>query len=210
MIVTESIPVGTTEIAHLLSFAVAGCTAAPAAPDREEERWVDRARAGDHAAFSWLLARYRQRTVRLAAHVLRRPGEAEDAAQEAFVLAFRKLSSFRGNAKFYTWLYAIVVRVCLDRKRSARWQAESGCQRAVDLAGAESGVEDRLLVEALLDRLSPPMRAALVLREQEGLEYDEIASVLRIPIGTVRSRLNSARAQFRALWQAAMEEANNV
>ena len=68
----------------------------------------------------------------------------------------------------------------------------------------------RLLVEALLDRLTPRLRAALVLRELEGMEYGEIAGALRIPVGTVRSRLNAARAQFRALWSAAMREAEDV
>src|SRR5437763_295375 len=84
--------------------------------DPEEARWIERARAGEEAAFRWLLARYRERVVRLAAHILRRPDEAEDAAQEAFIRAFRRLRSFRGDARFYTWLYQIVVRVCLDRR----------------------------------------------------------------------------------------------
>jgi RNA polymerase sigma-70 factor (ECF subfamily) len=71
-------------------------------------------------------------------------------------------------------------------------------------------VQARLLVGALLDRLTPPIRATLVLREMEGLEYEEIARILRIPAGTVRSRLNAARTQFRALWQEATEEADRV
>lgn len=198
------------------AFAVAAGgarTDSPTLPDREEEAWVARAREGDHEAFGWLLARYRGRAVRLAAHVLRRPGEAEDAAQEAFVLAFRSLRSFRGQGRFYTWLYAIVVRVCLERKRSARWRSETPMDSVPDAPAsrpASGGCDERLLVESLLDRMTPPMRAALVLRELEGLEYEEIAQALRIPVGTVRSRLNAARAQFRALWQAAQEETRHV
>src|SRR5205823_578806 len=172
---------------------------APVAPavteDREEAAWVDRARAGEEAAFRWLLSRYRERAVRLAAHVLRRPDEAEDVAQEAFIRAFRNLRSFRGDGRFYTWLYQIVIRVCLDRRRLSRWTAETPTEDLPHEAGGplESvGANSRLLVEALMNRLSPPMRAALVLRELEGLEYDEIAQVLGIPIGTVRSRLNAA------------------
>ncbi len=182
---------------------------AMAACDPEEEAWLQRACEGDPRAFGWLLTRYRDRVVRLAAHVLRNPDEAEDAAQEAFVRAFRSLRGYSGRSSFYTWLYHIAVRVCLDRRKLRRWTAETPL--ADELAGGPREVAvDRLVVEALLDRLSPPMRAALVLREMDGLEYGEIAEVLDIPIGTVRSRLSAARAQFRELYQAANEEAERV
>src|SRR5258708_39124666 len=98
--------------------------------DREEAGWIARAKTGDEAAIGWLIARYRQRAVRLATHILRRPGEAEDVAQEAFVRAFRNLHSFRGEGRFYTWLYQIVVRICLDRRKLARWVAETPLQGA--------------------------------------------------------------------------------
>ena len=97
--------------------------------DREEERQIDRARCGQAEAIDWLLVRYRPRVVRLSAHILRRPGEAEDVAQEAFVRAFRNLHTYRGEGRFYTWLYQIVVRVCLDRRRLARWTATSSFTR---------------------------------------------------------------------------------
>jgi RNA polymerase sigma-70 factor (ECF subfamily) len=173
--------------------------------DREEAVWVARARAGDEAAYRWLLDRYRARAVRLAAHVLRHGGEAEDVAQEAFLKAFRRLSSFRGEGRFSAWLFGIVVRLCLDRRRSARWMREVP-EDAPPPPAPTDDPDTRLLVGVLLDRLSPPMRAALVLREMEGLDYDEIAQTLGIPVGTVRSRLHAARAQFRALWTAALEE----
>ena len=179
--------------------------------EREEAAWLARARAGDEAAYRWLLGRYRARVVRLAAHVLRREGEAEDVAQEAFLRAFRRLPSFRGEGRFSAWLFGIAVRLCLDRRRSAWWAREVSEEAAppsppLSLASPAGAADTRLLVGTLLDRLSPPMRAALVLREMEGLEYDEIAATLGIPVGTVRSRLHSARAQFRALWTAALQE----
>jgi RNA polymerase sigma-70 factor (ECF subfamily) len=182
--------------------------------DREEERWIERARRGDAVAIDWLLARYRARVVRLAAHILRRPGEAEDVAQEAFVRAFRNLRSFRGEGRFYTWLYQIVVRICLDRRRLARWDAEmpldtlSACHAEADSGLA--AIESQLLVETLLDQLTPPMRAMLVLRELEGLEYEEIARVLQIPVGRVRWRLHTARVQFQELWRQASKETEYV
>jgi RNA polymerase sigma-70 factor (ECF subfamily) len=184
------------------------------AEDGEEACQVARAQAGDEAAISWLIARYRHRAVRLAAHILRRPGEAEDVAQEAFVRAFRSLHAFRGEGRFYTWLYQIVVRICLDRRQLARWNAEQPLETSTasceDSAAPMDGVETRLLVETLLDRLPAPTRAILILRELEGLEYAEIAQVLRIPIGRVRWRLHAARAQFRELWQNALQEADHV
>jgi RNA polymerase sigma-70 factor (ECF subfamily) len=143
--------------------------------------------------------------------MLRRPEEAEDVAQEAFLRAFGRLRSFRGEARFSTWLAQIVLRLCLDRRRLARWKAEVSVEEgraAGRLAprAAAGDVDLRLVVETLLDSLSPPMRAALVLRELEGLDYQEIAQVLRIPVGTVRSRRNAARAQFRRLWEEARQE----
>lgn len=181
--------------------------------DREEALWVARAQTGDQAAFRWLLARYRPNVLRLAMHVLRREGEAEDAAQEAFVRAFGSICSFRAQSRFSTWLYKIAVRVCLDKRRLARWDAESSPlveDRAAPEAVETTGeIETRLLVEQLLSKLSPPIRAALVLREIEELEYSEIAQILGIPIGTVRSRLSAARAQFRALWAEALRENAN-
>lgn len=177
--------------------------------DREEARWVARAQAGDAAGQRWLLERYRVRMVRLAAHVLRGEADAEDVAQEAFVQAFRHLGALRGDgAGFAPWLRRIVVRRCLDHlRRPSRGRevpAEQAREQHVDDGAA--GTDTRLLVETLLDRLAPALRAALVLRECEGMGYDEIADVLRVPVGTVRSRLHAARAQFRALWLAAEQE----
>ena len=175
---------------------------------REEALWIARAKTGDEAAYRWLLDRYRARAVRLATHVLRRDSEAEDVAQEAFVKAFGRLSAFRGTGRFAPWLFQIVVRLCLDKKRLARWGAEVPDAFAPTSMIPAQDPTTRLLVSALLDQLSPPMRAALVLREMEGLDYEEIAQTLNIPVGTVRSRLNAARAQFRALWEAAQEDSH--
>ncbi len=172
--------------------------------DPEEARWVARAREGDEAAYAWLLAAHRARAVRLASHVLRRPDEAEDVAQEAFLKAFRRLNEFRGEGGFYSWLYPIVVRTCLDRRRLFRWVREAFGLEAVPPRLAQQPPDeealDRVLVGALLDRLPMQARIVLVLRELEGLEYEEIAAALQVPIGTVRSRLNTARMRFRKLW----------
>ena len=181
---------------------------APPRDAREEAAWLARARAGEDAAFRWLLARYRLRALRLAGHVLRSgEADAEDAVQEAFVRAFRAVPTLHGDA-FFPFLCRITVRVCADRQRRAGWGRE---RPLADWdAPAPPPSEMRLLVGALLDRLSPPLRAALVLREMDGMDYDDIARILQVPVGTVRSRLSAARAQFRQWWTAAQEETDNV
>jgi RNA polymerase sigma-70 factor (ECF subfamily) len=180
----------------------------------EEARQIALAQSGSDAAIDWLLARHRDRVVRLAAHILRRSGDAEDAAQEAFVRAFRSLHTFRGGGRFYTWLYQIVVRVCLDYRRLARWDSEVSIDNLLEIAPAThaglNAVDSRVLVETLLDRISPPMRAALVLRELEGLEYEEIARVMQIPVGRVKWRLHVARAEFQRLLASVNKETEDV
>ena len=180
--------------------------------DTEETVWLRRAKEGNLEAFNWLMNRYRERAVRLAAHVLRRPAEAEDLVQEAFLRAFSQIQGFRGEAQFYTWLYRIVVRLCLNRMRSPEWgnrECEMDDLLLANVTVAETS-DTRLFMETLLDNLSPPLRAALILREVEGLDYTEIAETLQIPVGTVRSRLSAARLQFRTLWERAMEDVKNV
>lgn len=185
---------------------------ADSAERREERAWLDRCAEGDERAIRWVLHRYRDRVVRLAGHVLHNPREAEDVAQEAFVKAFRQIGQFRGESGFYAWLYRIVINLCLDRMRRKSVTSEMPMEDSIapTLAANSPDMEKRLAVEQVLNSLTPPMRAALVLREVEGLEYAEIAVVLNIPVGTVRSRLNTAREQFRRRWMAIQEETDHV
>ncbi len=178
----------------------------------EERAMLNRCAQGDERAIRWVLDRYRDRVVRLAAHVLHNPREAEDIAQEAFVKAFRLIGQFRGESGFYAWLYRIVINLCLDKMRRKCMTSEIALEEGAlpTLAAHAPDMEKRLAVEQVLNSLTPPMRAALTLREVEGLEYSEIALVLQIPVGTVRSRLNTAREQFRRRWEAIQEEANHV
>jgi RNA polymerase sigma-70 factor, ECF subfamily len=185
---------------------------AETAERREERAYLDRCAEGDERAIRWVLHRYRDRVVRLAAHVLHNPREAEDVAQEAFVKAFRQIGQFRGESGFYAWLYRIVINLCLDRMRRKCMTAEMPLDETLTPTAVSTipDLEKKLTVTQVLNSLTPPMRAALVLREVEGLEYAEIADVLHIPVGTVRSRLNTAREQFRRRWTALQEEANHV
>ena len=178
----------------------------------EERAWLDRCVAGDERAIRWVLDRYRDRVVRLASHVLHNSREAEDVAQEAFVKAFRQIGQFRGDSGFYAWLYRIVINLCLDRMRRKSASSETSFEESgfASMVANTPDIEKRLAVEQVLNSLTLPMRAALVLREVEGMEYSEIAVILQIPVGTVRSRLNTARDQFRRRWMAVQEEADHV
>jgi RNA polymerase sigma-70 factor, ECF subfamily len=169
----------------------------------DEAQLIARCRARERAAFEQLLNRYRERVVNLAYSLLGSRDDAEDAAQEAFVKAFSSLNQFRGDAKFWTWLYRITVNVCHARGRRASHGAINDCE--YDLQHFSSQEHNQTTtateVQQALLQISPTLRSVLVLREMHGLSYEEIAQVLEIPIGTVRSRLNEARSKFRAIWQ---------
>jgi RNA polymerase sigma-70 factor (ECF subfamily) len=175
----------------------------------EEREWVRRCRHGDEEAFRGLLRRYRGRALFLAAQILRDRTEAEDVVQEAFLRVFRSIGKFRGDASFYSWLYRIVVNLCLDRSRRAPARSTVLLDEEQDVSDAaspveqdeRSAVETRLQVHALLAQLGDDLRVTLLLREVVGLSYVEIAGQLEVPIGTVRSRLSAAREQFRRLWE---------
>ncbi len=188
-------------------------SSAPELASALEEAWIARAKRGEREAQQWLLSRYRSCVVRLATHILRRPDEAEDVAQEALVRALTQIKSYRGEAPFSTWLLRIATRVCIDHTRRRTRRREVAFEDTfAEIHTSTSGqVQDaRLLVSSLLDELTPPLRAALVLRELEELSYEEIAALLKIPVGTVRSRLSAARTRFRQLYEAVQEESNHV
>ena len=169
----------------------------------EQAYWVARCRRGDESAMAALVAKHRLRLNRVAANVLRDVHEAEDVAQEAFVKAFREIKHLRDDRAFSSYIYKICVRLCMDRLRSKR--AEPGIVEQAQKCEGPS-IETRVLVEKLLEKLSPDLRATLVLREMEQLSYEEVAEVLHVPVGTVRSRLHTAREKFRAIWHEDMKE----
>lgn len=158
---------------------------------------VARARLGDRDAMARLIETNRLFVIKVASNILRDSFEAEDVAQEAFLKAFENLHRLKEERGFRKYLLQIAVRLCLDRLRrksaEVREEIETvGCQREV--------ISQRLAVEMVLNQMPFNLRAILILREIEQLDYDEIAGILRIPVGTVRSRLHAAREKFRILW----------
>ena len=163
--------------------------------------------AGDTASFGQLVDRYQDRLVNSATRFLGNHDDARDVVQDAFVQAFTKLPTFRGNAAFYTWLYRIAFNLAMTHARRRRPQASLDRGRdelgnePMDLnpgpvAGAAVG-ERAALVHAALAELDDEFRQAIVLRELEGCTYEQIAEIADIPVGTVRSRLYRARLALR-------------
>lgn len=168
----------------------------------EEAILVLKTRFGNEYALRQLVERHRVRLTRTASNILRDPVEAEDVAQESFLKAFRELHRLRDDRAFGSFIYRICVRLCVDRLRLRK--AEPSAIEPNDTA-PEGSVENRVLVEKLLAKLPEDLRTTLILREVEQLSYEEVAKVMSVPVGTVRSRLHAARERFRALWIAANE-----
>lgn len=177
----------------------------------EERQWVEAALDGDNKAFGRLVERYQKKVYGLAFGILRNREDAWDVAQDAFVKAYKNLSTFEGNAAFYTWLYRITYNLSLDLLRSrGRRQTEELTEQTQEAAGEEGPrpehpsetAERRELADVVkraMTKLTEKHRAIIVLREIEGLSYEEMAEVLQISKGTVMSRLFHARRNLAAL-----------
>ena len=172
-----------------------------------DQQLVQRAQRGDLRAFDLLVLKYQGRIAALVSRYVSDTGEVEDVTQEAFIKAYRALGKFRGDSAFYTWLYRIAANAAKNHlvAKGRRPGADATIEDAegFDEGGALSesaspealvmGVELAEVVESAINGLPDELRAALTLREFEGLSYDDIADVLGCPVGTVRSRIFRAR-----------------
>jgi len=183
--------------------------------DREiDQQLVERAQRGDKRAFELLVAKYQRKLGRLLSRFVRDAAEVEDVTQEAFIKAYRALPSFRGDSAFYTWLYRIGINtaknylVALGRRAPTTTgfdneEAEGfeDAEQLRDVSTPESELEGKEIaatVNHAMDALPADLRTAITLREIEGLSYEEIASVMNCPVGTVRSRIFRARDAIAA------------
>ncbi len=175
---------------------------------------VAAAREGDRAAFDQIVSIYYRAAFRMALAALKRREDAEDATQDAFVLAWRKVSHFRGDSSFKTWLLTIVWRQALDRRRSrTRWW-----QRTASLGHDDQGRDDEVArlasveadperraearhrvqqVRSAIEGLTPKLRDTLLLAASGEHGYDEIAAILGVPVGTVKWRVSEARKMIQ-------------
>ena len=176
-----------------------------------DETLIDQCLSGRREAFGLLVERYQHRLYHGLLHVLGSAEDAQDVAQEAFVNAFEKLASFRGQSAFYSWLFRIALNAAVSAKRKTRRMSASvearreasGLEPADDNPSNEPSfamdVADRQrLVRKALSELCDEFRTALVLKEMDGMSYEEIAAVVDVPLGTVRSRIHRARIELRA------------
>lgn len=176
--------------------------------DPSDQDLAQRARSGDTGAYGELVTRHENRIYRVCLRIVGDPEDARDAAQDAIVSGLRTIRSFRGDAAFTTWMHRIAVNACYDLLRRRRrqpmlhvvaddgWEAEPG-PPAADHADEVAGT---IAVAEALSRVPEEFRAALVLADVEDLPYDEIASILGVAIGTVKSRVHRGRAALgRAL-----------
>ena len=176
---------------------------------KDDFQFVAAALAGQKEAFGQLVERYQDRLIHAISRYLGSVEDAHDVAQDAFVQAYTRLASFRGEAAFYTWLYRIAFNLAMTRVRRRRPmqsldQAKDRLgNEPIDLgATAETNIlreEQARVVHTALGQLDEEFRQVIVLRELEGCAYEQIAQILEIPVGTVRSRLYRARIQLRDL-----------
>jgi len=168
---------------------------------------IQRCLDGENEAFGELVCHYQDRLFHALVHAFGDRTEAEDVVQEAFVQAFIKLSSFRRDSSFYTWLYRIAFNTSISRKRRKRpalsvdQTRETMGDEPIDQGeGPEHQLQRRERADEVreaLERVSEEHRTILVLREMEDMDYESISEILDLPIGTVRSRLHRARSQLK-------------
>lgn len=171
----------------------------------DEAALLARSRSGDTAAFGRLVELYADRVVTVCARMVGDRAAAEDLAQEAFVKAWQSLASFDGRSAFYTWLYRIAMNLCLSERRRPRrvmsMTDEALADRRVSSEARPGDAaelkEEHARVLAALAELDEEHRAVVVLRDVQGLDYEEIAGILGVPRGTVKSRLHRGRMELR-------------
>lgn len=178
----------------------------------DDNRLITECREGSSAAFGALVARYQDRLFNTVLRLVDNAEDARDVVQEAFLHAYQSLHSFKGDSLFFTWLYRIAVNTAISMKRkqrpALRIQAGGDSQTGLDpLDPSETGrpghsiemAEEERKVHDALAKLSQEHRAVLVMKDMEGMKYEEMAEILGVPIGTIRSRLHRARLEIRDL-----------
>ena len=167
----------------------------------DDDELAAQAAQGNLDAFGSLFTRYARDVYRLALSLGHRRADAEDLMQDTFVAALEGVSRFEGRSSVRTWLGAILIRQASRHRRYHRLRATEVLDETAATAGTGVRDERRLDVQAMLDSLSAEHRTVLVLRELQGMSYDEIAEALRIPRGTVESRIFRARNVLRERFQ---------
>lgn len=194
-------------------------------PEQTDKQLVRRVQRGDKAAFDLLVLKYQHKIFGLVSRYVSDADEIQDVAQEAFIKAYRALPRFRGDSAFYTWLYRIAINtaknylvarnrrppgVDVDAADAEYFDAPSALKDIENPENALYGAELKAVVDRAIQELPADLRAALTLREFDGLSYEDIAAIMECPVGTVRSRIFRAREavdqQVRAQMSGSEEE----
>ena len=178
----------------------------------DDRRLIAECLAGQREAFGQLVNRYQARLYNAALRLVDNPEDAADVVQDAFLNAFQSLRSFKGDAEFFTWLYRIAFNASISLKRKkkvvirldAAGEGGAGVEIEDPSESVRPGIalerrEEDSLLHAALTRLSEEHRDVLMMKDIEGMKYEEIAEILGVPIGTIRSRLHRARLELRDL-----------
>lgn len=160
-----------------------------------------------HDSFKQAVLKYQDRLLTLCRHLLKNPQDAEDAAQETFIKAYKKLSDYTPGSSFYSWLSRIAVNTCIDHQRRDAIRAffflstdpdqlDTHASHTPDPEASYAASEELRTLQAVLRQLSVKLRTVIVLKELEGLSYEEIADLLELSVGTVKSRISRAREEI--------------
>lgn len=178
----------------------------------DEKKRIQQAARGDHAAFEWLVEQYQTPVYRLCLRMTNNPEDAADLTQESFLKAWKNLESFHFESAFSTWLYRLSTNTCLDFLRQLKrrptvslvTEDDEGDEQVMDVADPTPGPEEQVLntldreqLSAAMARLPEEQRQLLILRAVNGLSYGEIAQILGVKEGTIKSRLARARENLR-------------
>jgi RNA polymerase sigma-70 factor (ECF subfamily) len=174
---------------------------------KDDEHFIELTLSGDTAAFGHLVQKYQDRLYNTLVHVCGCANEAEEVAQDAFVIAFQRLSTFQRRSTLYTWLYRIAMNNWISKRRLHRSHLsvdavrDATGQEPIDSAETPAETLERVerldQIRSAIDELNDEHRGVLVLRDIEGCCYEQISEILSIPIGTVRSRLHRARMHLK-------------
>jgi len=188
---------------------------------RTDEALIARVQRGEKAAFDVLVLRYQHRIVKLVGRYVRNPSDALDVAQEVFIKAYRALGNFRGESAFYTWLYRIAINTAKNhlaarsrRPKEVDLTGPDGEPLAIDDLQADDETPEKVMLVAeikatilrTMAALPEDLRTAITLREIDGMSYEDIATAMDCPIGTVRSRIFRAREALDAQLKPLLEQ----
>jgi RNA polymerase sigma-70 factor (ECF subfamily) len=187
----------------------------------DDHSLVEACRAGQTEAFGTLVERYQDRLYQTIRRLTGSAEDAKDVLQDTFLRAFQKLDQFQGESSFYTWIYRIAVNLALSGHRRQRARILLGRKSTARLPRTQDPIDDSAdadptysseraererFVQAALSQLGAEHRAIVVLKDFDGRRYEEISAILRIPVGTVRSRLHRARCELRDRLRSLVDE----